>query len=48
MHRGITAAFARSDCRGDDWGFAPRFDLAAMTANMLVRLSVKLSVAKAD
>src|SRR5262245_25186791 len=33
---------------GDDWGFAPQFDLAAMTADMLARLSAKISAAGAD
>src|SRR5262249_50539004 len=32
----------------DDWGFAPQFDLAAMTADMLARLSAKSSAAEAD
>jgi nucleoside-diphosphate-sugar epimerase len=32
----------------DDWGFAPQFDLAAMTADMLARLSDKISAAGAD
>src|SRR5262249_36763592 len=32
----------------DDWGFAPQFDLAAMTADMLARLGAKLSAARAD
>jgi nucleoside-diphosphate-sugar epimerase len=32
----------------EDWGFAPQFDLAAMTADMLARLSLKISVAGAD
>jgi nucleoside-diphosphate-sugar epimerase len=32
----------------DDWGFAPQFDLAAMTADMLARLSAKISAARAD
>jgi nucleoside-diphosphate-sugar epimerase len=32
----------------DDWGFAPQFDLAAMTADMLARLSAKISAAGAD
>lgn len=30
----------------EDWGFAPRFDLAAMTADMLARLREKLRSAK--
>jgi nucleoside-diphosphate-sugar epimerase len=30
-----------------DWGFAPRFDLAAMTADMLARLRERLRAAKA-
>jgi nucleoside-diphosphate-sugar epimerase len=29
----------------EDWGFAPRFDLAAMTKDMLVRLGAKLAPA---
>ncbi len=29
----------------EDWGFAPQFDLAAMTADMLARLSLKISAA---
>jgi len=32
----------------DDWGFAPQFDLAAMTADMLARLSAKISATGAD
>src|SRR5215831_19111023 len=32
----------------DDWGFAPQFDLAAMTVDMLMRLRAKLSAAAAD
>lgn len=32
----------------EDWGFAPQFDLAAMTADMLARLGAKSSAAKAD
>jgi nucleoside-diphosphate-sugar epimerase len=32
----------------EDWGFAPQFDLAAMTADMLVRLSLKISARGAD
>src|SRR5262245_19617791 len=32
----------------DDWGFAPQFDLAAMTTDMLSRLSVKMSATQAD
>ena len=32
----------------DDWGFAPQFDLAAMTVDMLMRLRAKLSAAGAD
>ena len=32
----------------EDWGFAPQFDLAAMTADMLARLSLKISAARAD
>ncbi len=31
----------------DDWGFAPQFDLAAMTADMLARLSLRISAARA-
>jgi nucleoside-diphosphate-sugar epimerase len=31
-----------------DWGFAPRFDLAAMTADMLTRLREKVVEAKRD
>jgi nucleoside-diphosphate-sugar epimerase len=31
-----------------DWGFAPRFDLAAMTADMLGRLREKVLEAKRD
>lgn len=30
----------------DDWGFAPRFDLEAMTADMLTRLKAKVAAAK--
>ena len=30
----------------DDWGFAPRFDLEAMTADMLARLETKLAAAR--
>lgn len=30
----------------DDWGFAPQFDLATMTADMLARLSAKISTAR--
>lgn len=30
----------------EDWGFAPRFDLKAMTADMLMRLRKKLALAK--
>lgn len=30
----------------EDWGFAPRFDLAAMTADMLARLGEKMRPAK--
>ena len=32
----------------EDWGFAPQFDLAAMTADMLARLSLKISARCAD
>jgi nucleoside-diphosphate-sugar epimerase len=32
----------------DDWGFAPQFDLAATTADMLARLAAKISAAGAD
>jgi nucleoside-diphosphate-sugar epimerase len=32
----------------EDWGFAPQFDLAAMTADMLARLSAKMSAVGAD
>jgi len=32
----------------DDWGFAPQFDLAAMTTDMLSRLSAKISATQAD
>src|SRR5215469_5521231 len=32
----------------EDWGFAPQFDLAAMTADMLARLSAKISAVGAD
>jgi nucleoside-diphosphate-sugar epimerase len=32
----------------EDWGFAPQFDLAAMTADMLARLSLKISARGAD
>lgn len=32
----------------DDWGFAPQFDLAAMTADMLARLPLNISAAEAE
>src|SRR5258706_5587677 len=32
----------------EDWGFAPQFDLAAMTADMLARLSLKISARGVD
>jgi nucleoside-diphosphate-sugar epimerase len=32
----------------EDWGFAPQFDLAAMTADMLARLGAKIPTARAD
>jgi nucleoside-diphosphate-sugar epimerase len=32
----------------EDWGFAPQFDLAATTADMLARLSLRISAARAD
>ena len=32
----------------DDWGFAPQFDLAATTADMLARLAAKISAARTD
>jgi nucleoside-diphosphate-sugar epimerase len=32
----------------EDWGFAPQFDLAAMTTDMLARLSLKISARGAD
>jgi len=35
--RSLDASAAR-----DDWGFAPKYDLAGMTADMLVRLSEKI------
>ena len=31
----------------EEWGFAPRFDLAAMTADMLARLSSRLAACEA-
>jgi nucleoside-diphosphate-sugar epimerase len=40
--RSLDASAAR-----DDWGFAPRFDLASMTTDMLARLSAKLNAQKA-
>lgn len=41
--RSLDASAAR-----EDWRFAPRFDLAAMTADMLARLRAKLWAPKAD
>jgi nucleoside-diphosphate-sugar epimerase len=32
----------------EDWGFAPRFDLSAMTADMLARLRAKARTPKRD
>jgi nucleoside-diphosphate-sugar epimerase len=32
----------------EDWGFAPQFDLSAMTADMLARLAAKAAATKAD
>jgi nucleoside-diphosphate-sugar epimerase len=40
--RSIDAGAAR-----EDWGFAPRFDLAAMTTDMLKRLRAKIAAQKA-
>jgi nucleoside-diphosphate-sugar epimerase len=31
----------------EDWGFSPRFDLAAMTSDMLTRLGAKIAAPKA-
>jgi len=41
--RSIDAGAAR-----EDWGFAPEFDLAAMTADMLSRLSTRTWTSKPD
>ena len=40
--RSLDASAAR-----DDWGFAPQFDLAAMTADMLTRLGAKMKAQRA-
>jgi nucleoside-diphosphate-sugar epimerase len=50
VRQSIADSWPRSlDARAarDDWGFAPRFDLASMTADMLARLSAKLNAQKA-
>jgi hypothetical protein len=41
--RSLDASAAR-----EDWHFASRFDLAAMTSDMLARLRAKLWAAKSD
>jgi nucleoside-diphosphate-sugar epimerase len=51
VRQGIADSWPRSiddSAARQDWGFAPRFDLAAMTADMLARLREKVVEAKRD